>query len=92
MPFNPNLGDPRSDYDMAIALGYDWVERAHGGAHVSRSETNLERDPFTITDDGRHVIVRELSIDDKGDARFMRDGNRIVRRVKLLPLPAEMRS
>lgn len=92
MPFNPNIGDTRSDYDMAVALGYSWVERAHSGEDVPIGERNLEQHPFTVTDDGRHVIVREVGVRHDGYSRLMRDGDRIVRRVKLLPLPAEMRS
>ena len=92
MPFNPSLGDPREDYDMAVALGYDWVERAHNGEYVDVSEVNLEVHPFTITDDGRHVIVREISIYPDGRARWPGNHDRPYRRVKLMPLPTSMRS
>lgn len=91
MPFNPGLGDDEADYDMAVALGYDWVERAHNGEDVPFGERTLEQHPFTVTDDGRHVIVREVAANCDGGSRLMRDGNRIVRRVRMLPLPASMR-
>lgn len=87
MPFDPSLGDTRADYDMAVALGYDWVERAHNGEDVHPSEQNLEQHPFTITDDGRHVIVRQISIRPDGTARWPANRTRPYRRVRLLPMP-----
>lgn len=92
MPFNPNLGDTRFDYDMAVALGYDWVERAHSGEDVPFGERTLEQHPFTVTDDGRHVIVREVSVYPNGHPRWPGHRDRPYRRVRLLPLPTEMRS
>lgn len=92
MPFDPSLGDTREDYDMAIALGYDWVERAHSGGPVQRGEINLEVHPFTVTDDGRHVIVREISVRPDGHARWPSNRDRPYRRVRLLPYPTTLRS
>lgn len=87
MTFNPTLGDTRESYDMAVALGYDWVRRAHDGERVDMSEIILEREPFTVTDDGGHVLVREISVRPDGTARYNRRGDHVIRRVKLLPTP-----
>jgi hypothetical protein len=87
MPFNPTLGDSRESYDMALALGYDWVERAHSGEDVPLSERVLEREPFTVTNDRRHVIVREVSVRPDGTSRWPGNRERPYRRVRLLPNP-----
>ncbi len=85
MSYNPGLGDTREDYDLAVALGYDWVARAHAGQHVPLSEMNLERNPFTI--DGDSVVIREVSTTPDGRTRLNRRGDRALRRVRRQPLP-----
>lgn len=85
MSYDPTLGDTREDYDLAIALGYDWVARAHAGEDVPMSERVLEQHPFTI--DGDSVVIREGSTTADGRTRFNRRGDRVIRRVRRQPLP-----
>jgi len=84
MAYDPSLGDTREDYDLALLLGYDWVARAHDGELVPFTTNRLVQHPFTII--GRHVRVIEVAIDRHGAGRLDRRG-RILRRVRLLPLP-----
>jgi hypothetical protein len=86
MAFDPALDTTREEYDLAVALGYDWVARVHNGEPVPISEYNLERDPFTII--GNMVLIREIATGTDGHTRLNRRRDRWLRRVKLVPLPA----
>lgn len=84
MAYDPSLGDTREEYDLALALGYDWVERAHNGEHIPFTINRLVQHPFTVI--GHHVLVVEVATDRHGGARTDRRG-RTLHRVRLLPLP-----
>lgn len=84
MAYDPSLGDTRELYDLAIALGYTYVERAHAGQLLPLTEYRLPMNPFTVM--GRHVHVVEVAMDRHGHARHDRRG-RTIHRVRLLPNP-----
>jgi hypothetical protein len=84
MAYDPSLGDTEAEYDLALALGYDYVARAHAGEHLPITEYRLAQHPFTI--ERGHVRVVEVATDRHGHARLTRSG-RIIHRVRLLPNP-----
>jgi hypothetical protein len=86
--YDPTLGDTREEYDLALALGYDWVARSHEGELIPFTLNRLAQHPFTVM--GQHVQVVEYSTDRYGAARQDRRG-RAIKRVRLLPSPSPTR-